>query len=134
MRFKIKNRSVGYNYDPLVIAEIGINHGGSLQVAKKMVDTALQSGIEIIKHQTHIVDDEMSQQANVNKIGYIGKTIYELMKECSLDLDEEYKLKNYVESKGAIFISTPFSRAAVVNCFLDRSSSIKIKLIRFKCS
>ena len=112
MRFKIKDRLIGYEYDPLVIAEIGINHGGSLEVAKKMVDTAVHSGIEIIKHQTHIVDDEMSQQANVNKIGYIGKTIYELMKECSLDLDEEYELKNYVESKGAIFISTPFSRAA----------------------
>ena len=109
---EISHRKVGYDFDPLVIAEIGINHGGSLDVAKHMVDTALDSGIEIIKHQTHIVEDEMSQEANKEKIGYIGKTIYELMDECALDTDQEFELKKYVESKGAIFISTPFSRAA----------------------
>ena len=108
----ISNRKIGYNYDPLVIAEIGINHGGSLDVAKQMVDTAVDSGIEIIKHQTHIVDDEMSQEANKDKIGYIGKTIYELMDECALSEEEEFELKKYVENKNAIFISTPFSRAA----------------------
>ena len=109
---EISGRKIGYDYKPIVIAEIGINHGGSLGVAKQMVDTAVNSGIEIIKHQTHIVDDEMSQEANRDKIGYIGKTIYELMEECSLNKSDEYELKKYIESKGAIFISTPFSRAA----------------------
>ena len=109
---EISGRRIGYEFNPLVIAEIGINHGGSLSVAKNMVDTALDSGIEVIKHQTHIVDDEMTQEANKHKIGYIGKTIYQLMKECALSEDDEYELKKYVEKKGAIFISTPFSRAA----------------------
>ena len=109
---EISGRKIGYDYNPLVIAEIGINHGGSLNVAKKMVDTAIKSGIEIIKHQTHIVEDEMSHEADKEKIGYIGKTIYELMKDCSLNKEDEYELKEYVEGKGAIFISTPFSRAA----------------------
>lgn len=109
---EIAGRKIGYDYDPLVIAEIGINHGGSLDIAKNMVDTAVSAGIEIIKHQTHIVEDEMSQEANKNKIGYIGKTIYELMDECALNEQEEFELKQYVENKGAIFISTPFSRAA----------------------
>ena len=109
---KIAERNIGYEYDPLVIAEIGINHGGSLDVAKRMVDTAINAGIEVIKHQTHIVEDEMSQEANKDKIGYIGKTIYELMDECALNEDDEFELKKYTESKNAIFISTPFSRAA----------------------
>tara|TARA_Y100000817_G_scaffold264431_1_gene219844 strand:- start:1 stop:1041 length:1041 start_codon:yes stop_codon:yes gene_type:complete len=109
---EISGRKIGYDYNPLVIAEVGINHGGSFEVAKKMVDTAIESGIEIIKHQTHIVSDEMSAEANKDKIGYIGKTIYELMDECALNEEDEYKLKEYVENKGAIFISTPFSRAA----------------------
>jgi sialic acid synthase SpsE len=108
----ISNRKVGYNHNPLVIAEIGINHGGSLEVAKHMVDQAVDAGIEMIKHQTHIVEDEMSQEANKYKVGYIGKTIYELMDECALNEQEEFELKQYVEKKGAIFISTPFSRAA----------------------
>ena len=109
---EISGRKIGYDFNPAIIAEIGINHGGSLEVAKKMVDTAVSSGVEIIKHQTHIVEDEMSHEADREKIDYIGKSIYQLMKECSLDEDQEFKLKEYVESKGAIFISTPFSRAA----------------------
>jgi sialic acid synthase SpsE len=110
--FQIKSRKIGYEYNPLVIAEIGINHGGSLEIAKHMVDTAIGSGIEIIKHQTHIVEDEMSKEANKEKIGYLGKTIFELMDECSLSEQQEFELMKYVEDNGAIFISTPFSRAA----------------------
>ena len=51
------------NYPPVVIAEIGINHEGSLEVAKEMVDAAFRAGVEIVKHQTHIVEDEMSGAA-----------------------------------------------------------------------
>ena len=61
--FKILNRMVGDNHSPLVIAEIGINHEGSLGTAIELVDAAISSGAEIIKHQTHIVDDEMSFEA-----------------------------------------------------------------------
>jgi len=111
-QIEICGRMIGYDFDPLIIAEIGINHGGSLDVAKRMVDTAVNAGIEVIKHQTHIVEDEMSQEANKDKIGYIGKTIYELMDECALNESDEFELKKYIESKKAIFISTPFSRAA----------------------
>ena len=108
---EIAGRKIGLDFDPLVIAEIGINHGGSLDVAKKMVDTAISSGIEVIKHQTHIVEDEMSGQAKKNIVDYIGKSIYDLMDDYSLNANDEYNLKKYVESKG-VFISTPFSRAA----------------------
>lgn len=109
---KISNRLVGYNYEPLIIAEIGINHQGSLSVAKKMVDLAIASGVDVIKHQTHIVSDEMSSKAKEKIINYIGKSIYKLMEECSLNEEQELHLKKYVEDKGAIFLSTPFSRAA----------------------
>jgi sialic acid synthase SpsE len=59
----IAGRKVGYDYDPLIIAEIGINHGGSLEVAFQLVDSAYQAGAEIVKHQTHIASDEMSSDA-----------------------------------------------------------------------
>jgi N-acetylneuraminate synthase len=110
--FEIAGRKVGYDYDPLVIAEIGINHEGSLEVAKEMVDAAKKAGIEVVKHQTHIVEDEMSSAAKNTIPGNASVSIYEIMRRCSLSEEDELELKNYVESRGMIFISTPFSRAA----------------------
>lgn len=109
---EIAGRKVGPDYPPLVIAEIGINHEGSLQVAKEMVDAAHRAGVEVVKHQTHIVEDEMSGAAKKVIPGNADVSIYEIMDRCSLNEDDELELKNYVESKGMIFISTPFSRAA----------------------
>ncbi len=109
---KIENRYIGKNYPPLVIAEMGINHEGSLKVAKQIVDAAASSGAEIIKHQTHIVEDEMSPAAKNIIPGNANVSIYEIMDRCALSYDEEFELKKYVESKGMIFLSTPFSRAA----------------------
>ena len=108
----IENLKIGINHVPLIIVEIGINHEGSIQTAFKMVDAAHKSGAKIIKHQTHIVEDEMTQEAKKVIPGNADVSIYEIMDRCSLDEEEETALKNYVESKGMIFISTPFSRAA----------------------
>ena len=110
--FEIAGRKIGYDYQPLVIAEIGINHEGSLQVAKQMVDAAKKAGVEVVKHQTHIVEDEMSSAAKNTIPGNATVSIYEIMRRCSLNEADELELKNYVESQGMIFISTPFSRAA----------------------
>ncbi|PIF31366.1 N-acetylneuraminate synthase [Flavobacterium sp. 9] len=109
---EIAGRKVGADYAPLVIAEIGINHEGSLKVAKEMVDAAQRAGVEVVKHQTHIVEDEMSGAAKKVIPGNADVSIYEIMERCSLNEADELELKNYVESKGMIFISTPFSRAA----------------------
>ena len=109
---KINNRSIGLNSKPLVIVEIGINHEGSIETAFEMVDAAYNSGAEIIKHQTHIIDDEMSSESKNIIPGNSKDSIYSIMKRCALNKSDEIKLKNYVESKGMIFISTPFSRAA----------------------
>ncbi|MFB9108016.1 N-acetylneuraminate synthase family protein [Flavobacterium gyeonganense] len=109
---EIAGRKIGQDYPPLVIAEIGINHEGSLLVAKEMVDAAHKAGVEVVKHQTHIVEDEMSGAAKKVIPGNADVSIYEIMERCSLNEADELELKNYVESKGMIFISTPFSRAA----------------------
>jgi N-acetylneuraminate synthase len=109
---EINGRKIGSSYPPLVIAEIGINHEGSLKTAFEMVDAAKRAGVEVIKHQTHIVEDEMSGAAKLVIPGNADASIYEIIRRCSLNEEDEIKLKNFVESQGMIFISTPFSRAA----------------------
>lgn len=111
--FRIGDRPVGIDHPPLVIAEIGINHGGDLSVALEMAKAAIDAGAEVIKHQTHIPEDEMSSEAKSVIPGNSDKSIYEIIEECALSEDDEFALMNYVKSRGAIFISTPFSRAAV---------------------
>lgn len=109
---EISGRRIGAKYQPLVIAEIGINHNGNLNIAKEMVDSAWRAGAEIIKHQTHIVEDEMSHEAKDVIPGNSNQSIYDIMKKSALSFEDEKNLKEYVESKNMIFLSTPFSRAA----------------------
>jgi N-acetylneuraminate synthase len=109
---EISGRKIGLDYPPLVVAELGINHEGSIHTAFEMVDAAARAGVEVLKHQTHIVADEMSSAAKKVIPGNADISIYEIMDRCSLNEKEEQQLKNYVEKKGMIFISTPFSRAA----------------------
>ena len=108
----IGNRKIGLDHPPLVVAELGINHGGSLSIAKQMVAAAKRAGVEVLKHQTHIVEDEMSAAAKKVIPGNADISIYEIMAQCALSEEEEWALMNYVKEQGMIFISTPFSRAA----------------------
>lgn len=118
---KIKDRQIGTDFKPFIIAELGINHEGSLDTAKEMVDAAFRAGAECVKHQTHIIDDEMSGEAKKVIPGNSKKSIYHIMERCALNEKDEIELKRYVESKGMIFISTPFSRAAA-----DRLNRMKV--------
>jgi N-acetylneuraminate synthase len=110
---EISGRKIGKTFPPLVVAEIGINHEGSLETAIQMADAAIQAGAEVIKHQTHIPDSEMSEEARNIIPGNTDVSIYEVIDRCALDLPDEISLANHVRSKGIIYISTPFSFDAV---------------------
>jgi N-acetylneuraminate synthase len=109
---EIAGRKIGPHHPPLIIAEIGINHGGDLNVAKEMVRLAAASGCEMIKHQTHIIEDEMTGEAKQIFPPNADVSIWEVMESCALNATDEKALKEYTESLGMIWISTPFSRAA----------------------
>jgi N-acetylneuraminate synthase len=108
----IAGLTIGEDHPPVVIAEIGINHEGSLTTAIEMADAAIDAGAQIIKHQTHIVEDEMSNEAKLVIPGNADVSIYEIMNRCALGEEDERRLMEHVQSRGRIFISTPFSRAA----------------------
>ncbi|SAI28572.1 N-acetylneuraminate synthase [Bordetella trematum] len=112
--FFLGKRPVGDKHPPLVIAEIGINHEGSLEAAIEMVDAAKRAGAEVVKHQTHIVEDEMSDEAKKVIPGNADVSIYEIMARCALNEADETALMKYVQDQGMFFISTPFSRAAAL--------------------
>lgn len=109
----IAGRRIGLEHPPLVVAEIGINHNGSLQAAKEIALAAIQAGAEVIKHQTHIPAAEMSEQAQKMIPGNANCSIWDIMSRCALSEEEEKELQQFVLQHKAIFISTPFSFQAV---------------------
>lgn len=108
--FQLGDRWVGPKHPPLVIAEIGINHEGQLEKAKRMVDDAANAGAECVKFQSHVIEDEMIPNDVVP--GNASESIWDIMVRCALTADEEREVKEYVESKGLLYLCTPFSRAA----------------------
>ncbi len=109
---KIGNIVIDKNSEPLIIPEMGINHNGDINVAKEMVYSAYRVGAKLIKHQTHVVEDEMSQDAKSVIPGNADISIYDIMARCALSEKEEKELMDYTESLGMVYLSTPFSRAA----------------------
>jgi N-acetylneuraminate synthase len=109
---EIGGRKIGDEHPPLVIAEIGINHEGNFDKAVRMVDDAAAAGCECVKFQSHVIEDEMIPNDVVP--GNARETIWEIMRRCALSESEERELKAYVEYKGLLYLSTPFSRAAAV--------------------
>jgi len=110
--FDIEGRPIGPEHAPLVIAEIGINHEGNFDKAVQMVDDAVDAGCECVKFQTHVIEDEMIPNDVIP--GNASESIWDIMSRCALSESEEARIKSYTEDKGAIFLSTPFSRAAAV--------------------
>ena len=108
----IGKRKIGPNFPPLVIADIGINHEGSLAKAKRMVRDAKAAGAECVKFQCHVIEDEMTAAAKKVIPGNAKESIWNIMERCALTEAEDRHLKKYVEKLGMIYLSTPFSRAA----------------------
>jgi len=106
----IAGRLVGRSHPPLVIAEIGINHEGSLEKAMQMVDEAARAGCECVKFQAHVIEDEMIPNDVIP--GNARESIWDIMQRCALSEEQDGQLKQEVESRAMIYLSTPFSRAA----------------------
>jgi N-acetylneuraminate synthase len=122
--FNIGSRIIGDNHPPMVIAEIGINHEGDIKKAIRMVDDAYAVGCECVKFQSHVVEDEMIPNDVVP--GNTTETIWDIMVRCALTENEEIRLKEYVESKGMLYLCTPFSRAAAKRLNKMKVAAFKI--------
>ncbi len=124
-KFKINQNIIGDNYPPVIIVELGINHSGNIDKAINLVDIAKKNGANIIKHQTHIPEEEMSESAKKIIPGNSNESIFNIIKKNCLSLEKEKKLANYIRQKKMTFITTPFSFAAV-----DRLKELKVPAIK----
>ena len=95
-----------------IIAEAGVNHNGSTELAKKLIDVAVHSGADAIKFQTFKAENLVSKKAQ--KAEYQKQTTdskesqFEMIKKLELDVDTHQALMAYCAEKNILFLSTPF--------------------------
>lgn len=100
-----------------IIAEAGVNHNGSTELAKKLIDAAVEAGADAVKFQTFKADKLVSkcaQKADYQKQATsVDETQYEMIKKLELDENAHRALINYCKDKGIMFLSTPFDHDSI---------------------
>ncbi|MCX6779804.1 MAG: pseudaminic acid synthase [Candidatus Magasanikbacteria bacterium] len=111
-------RKIGPGNPVFIIAEMSGNHNQDIQRAYKIIDAAVEAGVDAIKLQTYTPDtltidcDNDFFKVKVNDV-WKGKTLYELYKEAYTPWEWQAQLKSYGESKGVLVFSTPFDESSV---------------------
>jgi len=116
---------IGDSHPPIIVAELGINHGGDLDTAIKMADAALTAGVKFIKNQTHNLVDEMSEEAKFTIPGNTAQSIYQVIARNLMSEADEFELKKFIEDKGGVYFTTPFSLNS-----LERVKKLDVPLIK----
>lgn len=108
---QLKNIKISEKDKPFIIAEIGNNHNGEMEIAKKLIDEAHKCGVSAVKFQTKDIETAFPQELlNKNYEGpnSFGKTYREHKQVLELSFSQLEELKNYSEKKNLVFFSTPF--------------------------
>lgn len=105
----------------LIIAEIGVNHNGDVNLAKRIVDAVIDTDVDIIKFQT--VVPELLMVPNAPMAAYQldndkSDSAFEMISNLALSADDFIELKKYIEDRGKIFLSTAFDHGSLE--FLSR--------------
>ena len=103
----IKNlKEYGFNTEnrTYIIAEIGINHRGSVEVAKELIDSAVRAGVDAVKFQTYLTEKRAPKG---------NEEIFKILKDLELPFEAFKELKEYANQYNVDFFSTPFDTESV---------------------
>ena len=107
------DRYIGGEEPCFIIAEAGINHNGSVDLAKELIAVAKDAGADAVKFQTFTTDGLLSKNIVVPKHVGSRESLFETIKELELSEEEHYELSEYCNQKGIIFMSTPLDIKSV---------------------
>ena len=113
-----------------IIAEAGVNHNGSIELAKKLIDVAVEAGVDAVKFQTFKTENLVSK--NSQKATYQKENMndgdnsqFNMLKKLELDLDTHHELIEYCNSKNIMFLSTPFDHDSI-----DMLNDLKLAIFK----
>jgi N-acetylneuraminate synthase len=104
------NRPIGPDHAPFVVAEAAVNHQGDIAVAKHMVHVAHAVGVDAIKFQMHVLEDEMLRETP--RSDNFAKPLFDTLEETNLSLEKHEELMALCSDLGIGYLCTPFSRTA----------------------
>ena len=114
---KVDTHNLGAGNPCLLIAEIGINHNGDVQLAKRMIDAAVSAGADAVKFQSFRTEDFIADRTLTYEYSSKGRRTresqYDMFKRCELTPEDLLKLRKYADRRGVIFFSTPTSESGV---------------------
>lgn len=100
-----------------IIAEAGVNHGGDMQLAKQLVDIAVEAGAHAVKFQAfrtkNLILDNISKAPYQKETTDVAETQTEMLRKLELSKNHYQELKDYCESKNIIFLITPFDEGSL---------------------
>lgn len=113
---KIADHMIGVKHPCFIIAEAGVNHNGSVSLARRLVDAAAKAGADAVKFQTFKAEKLVTRSAPQAKyqIRNTGKTEsqYDMLKRLELSAEAHRKIASYCLKRKIIFLSTPFDEAS----------------------
>ncbi len=116
-KIKIGNRIIGEGYPCFIIAEAGVNHNGSLELAKKLVDVAKEAGVDAVKFQTFKSENVTTKETEIAEYAEknMGKKekMIDMIKKFELSYKSFEELKKYCDEKQIMFLSAPHSDDAI---------------------
>ncbi len=110
---KVGNKIISNDSPTFIIAEVGANHNGNLELAKKSIDAAINCGVDAVKFQTYTTNELLSNTTGIVVYGKEGaevsETVQEMFDKVTLRREFHKEIYDYAKNKGLICFSTPFS-------------------------
>ena len=104
-------------HNVLIIGEAGVNHNGDLNIARKLIDVAVEAGVDMVKFQTFITEEGITGNAEKAKYQLSAtdkkETQFEMLKKLELDREAHEELIRHCNHKGIRFLSTAFDHSSI---------------------
>ena len=116
MKIRIEDKLIGEEEPCFIIAEAGVNHNGSVELAKKLIDAAKDAGADAVKFQTFKTENVVvkdAQKAEYQKETTGEGSQYEMIKKLELAEEDFRELADYAKEKDIMFLSSPFDKESV---------------------
>lgn len=127
---QIANQYIGDTYPAMIVAEAGVNHNGSMDIARQLIDVACEAGADAVKFQSfksaslilENVEKAPYQVKGTNKV----ESQIEMLRKLELSYEQACELKAYCDDKGIIYLTTPFDEYSLEDVIKMDIAAIKV--------